>query len=75
MAPYEVFLNRAPQPADSWLQIETMQMEYRLFARLPGFQREGITLATKRRRILHLVADKWDRDGGACLLYILYAYN
>jgi len=39
-------------------------MEYRLFARLPGFSREAITLATKRRRILHLVADKWDHGGG-----------
>lgn len=64
-APYEFFLNsRGPPPADSWLEIETSNCEYRLFARLPGFSREGITLATKRRRILHLVADKWDNGGG-----------
>lgn len=70
-APYEAFLGggvggtNAQPPPDSWIQIESLMGEYRLYVRLPGFTREGITLATKRRRILHLVADRWDRDGGA----------
>ncbi|KAJ7347041.1 hypothetical protein DFH08DRAFT_700730 [Mycena albidolilacea] len=59
-APYEPFLNHAPPPVDSWIEVETTQGEYRLIVRLPGFKRDGITLATKKRRILHLVADSWD---------------
>ncbi|EAU91448.2 hypothetical protein CC1G_01937 [Coprinopsis cinerea okayama7 len=75
-APYEFFLNsRGPPPADSWLEIETLHTEYRLFARLPGFSREGITLATKRRRILHLVADKWDNGGGHFERRISFGYD
>ncbi|KAH6913884.1 hypothetical protein BKA70DRAFT_1420658 [Coprinopsis sp. MPI-PUGE-AT-0042] len=75
-APYEFFLNsRGPAPADSWLEIETLRHEYRLFARLPGFSREGITLATKRRRILHLVADKWDNGGGHFERRISFGYD
>ncbi|KAJ7713468.1 hypothetical protein B0H14DRAFT_3016454, partial [Mycena olivaceomarginata] len=35
------FLNHAPPPVDSWIEVETTQGEYR-------------TLATKKRRILHL---------------------
>lgn len=75
-APYEFFLNsRGPAPADSWLEVETLRHEYRLFARLPGFSREGITLATKRRRILHLVADKWDNGGGHFERRISFGYD
>jgi len=44
--------------------VETLQHEYKLHARLPGFTQDGITLATKRRRILHVVADKWENGGG-----------
>lgn len=75
-APYEAFLGggvggtNAQPPPDSWIQIESLMGEYRLYVRLPGFTREGITLATKRRRILHLVADRWDRDGGACSFFL-----
>ncbi|KAJ7873789.1 hypothetical protein B0H14DRAFT_2343973, partial [Mycena olivaceomarginata] len=57
------FLNHAPPPVDSWMEVETTQGEYRLIVRLPGFKRDGITLATKKRRILHLVADSWDDSG------------
>ncbi|KAJ7267541.1 hypothetical protein B0H12DRAFT_1010233 [Mycena haematopus] len=59
-APYEPFLNHAPPPLDSWIEVETTVEEYRLIVRLPGFKRDGITLATKKRRILHLVADSWN---------------
>jgi hypothetical protein len=61
---YEPFLSHAPPPADSWIEVQTTSGEYRLNVRLPGFRRDGITLATKRRRILHVVADSWDNGGG-----------
>ncbi|KAJ3820563.1 hypothetical protein EV361DRAFT_801079, partial [Lentinula raphanica] len=57
--PYAPFLSHMPPPADSWIQVETKPSEYRLNIRLPGFKRDGITLSTKRRRILHIVADSW----------------
>ncbi|KAJ7187855.1 hypothetical protein C8R46DRAFT_877253 [Mycena filopes] len=63
-ASYEPFLSHAPPPVDSWIEVETTQGEYRLIVRLPGFKRDGITLATKKRRILHVVADSWDEPGG-----------
>ncbi|KAF9059577.1 hypothetical protein BDP27DRAFT_1198416, partial [Rhodocollybia butyracea] len=56
---YAPFLSHMPPPADSWIEVETTPGEYRLNIRLPGFKRDGITLATKRRRILHVVADSW----------------
>ncbi|KIK69156.1 hypothetical protein GYMLUDRAFT_152982 [Collybiopsis luxurians FD-317 M1] len=56
---YAPFLSHMPPPADSWIEVETTPAEYRLNIRLPGFKRDGITLATKRRRILHVVADSW----------------
>jgi hypothetical protein len=62
--PYVPFLSPAPPPPDSWIQVETTTSEYRLHVRLPGFSREGITLATRRRRILHVVADRWGEGGG-----------
>ena len=63
-APYFPFLSHAPSPENSWIEVETLQHEYKLNVRLPGFTPEGITLATKRRRILHVVADKWENGGG-----------
>ena len=63
-APYFPFLSHAPSPENSWIEIETLQHEYKLHVRLPGFTQDGITLATKRRRILHVVADKWENGGG-----------
>ena len=63
-APYFPFLSHAPSPENSWIEVETLQHEYKLHVRLPGFTRDGITLATKRRRILHVVADKWENGGG-----------
>ncbi|KAG6874490.1 hypothetical protein C0995_010400 [Termitomyces sp. Mi166 len=58
------FLSHAPPPPDSWIQVETSTSEYKLNVRLPGFKRDGITLATKKRRVLHVVADCWENGGG-----------
>ena len=63
-APYFPFLSHAPSPENSWIEVETLQHEYKLHVRLPGFTQDGITLSTKRRRILHVVADKWENGGG-----------
>ncbi|KAJ7141399.1 hypothetical protein C8R44DRAFT_604424 [Mycena epipterygia] len=63
-ASYEPFLSHAPPPVDSWIEVETTPGEYRLIVRLPGFKRDGITLATKKRRILHVVADSWEPESG-----------
>ena len=63
-APYFPFLSHAPPPENSWIEVETLQHEYKLHVRLPGFTGEGITLATKKRRILHVVANKWENGGG-----------
>lgn len=64
-APYIPFLSHAhSSPDSSWIEVETAPSEYKLLVRLPGFSREGITLATKRRRILHIVADSWETGGG-----------
>ncbi|KAL0571184.1 hypothetical protein V5O48_010776 [Marasmius crinis-equi] len=53
-----------PPPERCWIEVETTPMEYKLHIRLEGFKRDGITLATRRRRILHIVADSWDTEGG-----------
>jgi HSP20 family molecular chaperone IbpA len=60
------FLSHVLPPPDSWIQVESTHSEYKLLVRLPGFSREGITLASKRRRILHIVADSWENGGGEC---------
>lgn len=62
--PYVSFLPPAPPPLDSWIEIEMTASEYQLRINLPGFRQEGITLATERRRILHVVADRWGEGGG-----------
>lgn len=68
-APYAPFLSHAPAPPDCRIEIETTPSAYWLNVRLPGFTREGITLATKRRRILHVVADNWENGGGKFLVF------
>lgn len=73
--PYAPFLSHAPPPADSWIEVETTPSEYRLNVRLPGFQRDGITLATKKRRILHVVADSWGTGGGHFERRISFGYD
>ncbi|KAJ7578723.1 hypothetical protein C8J56DRAFT_1111840 [Mycena floridula] len=63
-APYTAFLSHNPPPPDSFIQVETTEETYLLNVRLPGFSRDGITLAAKKRRILHIVADSWGNGGG-----------
>jgi len=74
-APYLPFLSHAPPPENSWIEVETLQHEYKLDVRLPGFTREGITLATKKRRILHVVANKWENGGGFFERRISFGYD
>ncbi|KAF5322228.1 hypothetical protein D9619_001448 [Psilocybe cf. subviscida] len=74
-APYASFLSRAPQPADTWIRVETSREEYKLNIRLPGFDRDSITLATKRRRILHIMADSWVGVGGHFERRIAFGYD
>ncbi|KAK1226096.1 hypothetical protein PQX77_010963 [Marasmius sp. AFHP31] len=62
---YAPFLSPLPPPPERcWVEVETTPREYKLNIRLEGFKRDGITLATRRRRILHVVADSWDTEGG-----------
>lgn len=61
------FLERRPAPPETDLVIETERHRYTLVTRLPGFSLDCITLATKHHsqsRTLHIVADKWDTEGG-----------
>ncbi|KAI3480174.1 hypothetical protein L1887_57774 [Cichorium endivia] len=61
------FLERRPAPPETDLVIETERSRYTLVTRLPGFSLDCITLATKQHkhhRTLHIVADKWDTEGG-----------
>nr|CDI52300.1 putative protein [Melanopsichium pennsylvanicum 4] len=61
------FLERRPAPPETDLVIETERTKYVLVTRLPGFSLDCITLATKQHkhhRTLHIVADKWDTEGG-----------
>lgn len=73
-APYDSFLCHAPPP-DTWIAVETSPSEYRLVVRLPGFRRDGITIATRRRRILHVVADSWEPEGGHFERRVLFGYD
>ncbi|PFH53752.1 hypothetical protein AMATHDRAFT_136735 [Amanita thiersii Skay4041] len=74
-APHLPFLSHAPPPADSYIQVETTPRDYQLNVRLPGFSRDGITLASKKRRVLHIVADRWDGDGGHFERRISFGYD
>lgn len=73
-APYDSFLCHSPPP-DTWIAVETSPSEYRLVVRLPGFRRDGITIATRRRRILHVVADSWEPEGGHFERRVLFGYD
>ncbi|EIM82767.1 uncharacterized protein STEHIDRAFT_84037 [Stereum hirsutum FP-91666 SS1] len=73
--PHEPFLAHAPPPPDTWIAVETLTREYNLVVRLPGFRRDGITLATRRRRVLHLVADSWESGGGHFERRISFGYD
>jgi len=68
------FLSSTPA-RDSTIEVQTLQHEYRLLVRLPGFNRDSIILATKRKHILHVVADRWDNDGGHFERRIAFGYD
>ncbi|OBZ71003.1 hypothetical protein A0H81_09189 [Grifola frondosa] len=74
-APYEPFLSHAPPPQDSYISVETNTGEYRLIVRLPGFSRDSITVSTRKRRILHVVADSWEPNGGHFEQRISFGYD
>ncbi|KAF7971618.1 hypothetical protein HWV62_20722 [Athelia sp. TMB] len=54
----------APSPVEHAVRVETARGAYTLHISLPGFRRDAITLATRRRRVLHVVADDWAPGGG-----------
>ncbi|KAN0060997.1 hypothetical protein ACQY0O_006731 [Thecaphora frezii] len=61
------FLDTRPAPPETELFVETSNTQYTLITHLPGFSIDCITLATKQHknhRTLHLVADKFDDEGG-----------
>ncbi|KAI0335149.1 hypothetical protein GY45DRAFT_1343075 [Cubamyces sp. BRFM 1775] len=74
-APYEPFLAHAPPPQDSYIAVDTKPTEYRLIVRLPGFRRDAITVSTRKRRILHVVADSWEPNGGHFEQRISFGYD
>ncbi|KAL1942817.1 hypothetical protein VTO73DRAFT_5057 [Trametes versicolor] len=74
-APYEPFLAHAPAPQDSFISVDTRPTEYRLIVRLPGFRRDAITVSTRKRRVLHVVADSWEPDGGHFEQRISFGYD
>ncbi|KAI0744110.1 hypothetical protein C8Q80DRAFT_879161 [Daedaleopsis nitida] len=74
-APYEPFLAHAPPPQDSFIAVDTKPAEYRLLVRLPGFKRDAITVSTRKRRILHVVADSWEPNGGHFEQRISFGYD
>lgn len=41
-APYEPFLSHEPPPKDSYITVETTDVEYRLIVRLPGYRRDAM---------------------------------
>ncbi len=57
------FLSKTPAQGSS-IDVQTHSHEYLVWVKLPGFSWDGITLATQKRRVLHIVADKWDNNGG-----------
>src|SRR6266571_1880029 len=61
------FLSTTPAPGSS-IEVHTHAHEYQIWVKLPGFSWDGITLATQKRRVLHIVADKWDNNGGKHLI-------
>jgi HSP20 family molecular chaperone IbpA len=52
-----------------------MPHEYQIHIKLPGFTWDGITLATKRKKILHVVADRWDKTGGHFERRVAFGYD
>ncbi|KZT41434.1 hypothetical protein SISSUDRAFT_1000602, partial [Sistotremastrum suecicum HHB10207 ss-3] len=74
-ATHNSFLSHDSSPQDTYIVVETAEKEYVLVVRLPGYNRDSITLSTRRRRILHLVADSWEVGGGHFERRISFGYD
>ncbi|TDL26010.1 hypothetical protein BD410DRAFT_716258, partial [Rickenella mellea] len=72
---HEQILSNAPPPVDSYIAVETAEDQYRLIVRLPGYKRDSITLAVRRHKILHVVADSWEVGGGHFERRISFGYD
>ena len=57
------FLSKTPA-RDSSIHVQQHPHEYQIWVRLPGFTSDGIIVTTQKERVLHIVADKWDNNGG-----------
>jgi HSP20 family molecular chaperone IbpA len=73
--PYTPFLSSSQPPPDCHIEVQTQSNLYYILVSLPGFTTQDITLATKRRRILHLVADKWGDGGGHFERKVVFGYD
>ncbi|KAI0755916.1 hypothetical protein BC629DRAFT_1296573 [Irpex lacteus] len=73
-APHEPFLAHA-SPRNPEIRVETSRREYKLVVRLPGYRRDSITLSTRRKRILHIVADSWEPGGGHLERRVSFGYD
>lgn len=73
-APHEPFLAREC-PHSTEIRVETSRADYKLIVRLPGYRRDSITLSTRRRRILHIVADSWEPGGGHLERRVSFGYD
>jgi len=69
-----IFLNSTPAEG-STIEVHTMPHEYQIHIKLPGFTWDGITLATKRKKVLHVVADRWDKTGGHFERRVAFGYD
>uniref|UniRef100_V5ELT4 SHSP domain-containing protein n=2 Tax=Kalmanozyma brasiliensis (strain GHG001) TaxID=1365824 RepID=V5ELT4_KALBG len=61
------FFGKRSAPAGASIAMATERSKYVVLVSLPGFSLNCITLATKRNAhdsTLHVVADKWDAEGG-----------
>ncbi|KAI0071649.1 hypothetical protein K474DRAFT_1581640, partial [Panus rudis PR-1116 ss-1] len=72
---YAPFLSHGPPQREVYIAVETLAREYRLLVQLPGYRRDAITLSTRKRRILHLVADSWEAEGGHFERRIAFGYD
>jgi len=64
-AAHEPFLPcQQSSPDNTYIAVQVLTSEYTLLVHLPGFQQEAITLAMRKRRVLHIVADNWNDSGG-----------
>lgn len=76
LAPHEPFLPREQlPPKNTYMAVQTLPTEYTLVVRLPGFQRDSITLAMRKRRVLHIVADSWSDSGGHFERRVSFGYD